>query len=105
MPDQTHDMHDGTVAQADTWLHDNLDGYARWAVTHNSLLIVTFDEGDGSANNHIATIFFGSRVVGGIYGTHIDHYNLLRTLEDLRGLATHAGRAAVASAIEGCWKG
>ena len=31
---------------ADTWLRQNLDGYLQWARTHNSLLIVTGDEGD-----------------------------------------------------------
>jgi hypothetical protein len=105
VPNQIHDMHDGTVLQADSWLHDHLDAYARWAVTHNSLLIITFDEDDGSADNHIATIFFGARIAVGIYRTHIDHYDLLRTLEDLRGLASHAGKAAVATAIEDCWSG
>ncbi|MFO1435647.1 MAG: alkaline phosphatase family protein [Gammaproteobacteria bacterium] len=104
VPNQTHDMHDGTIAQADTWLHDHLGAYAEWAMTHNSLLVITFDEDDGSANNQIATFFFGAWVRAGIYDTHIDHYDLLRTLEDLRGLKSHAGKAAVATRIEG-WGG
>ena len=42
-------MHDGTVAQGDTWLQAALDAYANWAAAHNSLLVVTFDEDDHSA--------------------------------------------------------
>ena len=31
------------ITNGDTWLHDNLDAYAQWAKTHNSLLNVTAD--------------------------------------------------------------
>jgi acid phosphatase len=45
-----HDMHNGdakdSVPAADAWLQQNLDGYYQWAKSHNSLLIVTFDEND-----------------------------------------------------------
>ena len=57
VPNQQHDMHSGSIADADQWLKDNLAGYAQWAQSHNSLLIVTWDEGSG--DNHIATIFSG----------------------------------------------
>jgi len=40
IPNLDHDMHDGTIAQGDTWIHDNLDGYVQWAKTHNSLLVL-----------------------------------------------------------------
>src|SRR5438552_2197033 len=49
VPTQINDMHDGTIAQADTWLRNNLDGYIQYARTHNSLFVLTFDEDDGSA--------------------------------------------------------
>jgi hypothetical protein len=29
-PNQANDMHDGTIAQADTWLQTNLGAYATW---------------------------------------------------------------------------
>jgi phosphatidylinositol-3-phosphatase len=41
--------------------------YAEWAKAHNSLLIVTFDEDDDYASNHIATIIFGAYVRPGRY--------------------------------------
>jgi phosphatidylinositol-3-phosphatase len=50
IPNLNHDMHNGkpdqSIPAGDGWLHQNLDGYYQWAKTHNSLLIVTFDEND-----------------------------------------------------------
>ena len=91
IPNQLDDMHDGTVAQGDTWLQTNLSAYADWCGSHNSLLIVTFDEDNGSAGNHIATIFYGAAIVPGQYAQTINHYNVLRTLEDMYGLPHDAG--------------
>ena len=65
VPDQLNDMHDGSIAQGDAWLAKNMEPYAQWAMTHNSLLIVTWDEDDGSANNRIATILIGPMVKPG----------------------------------------
>jgi hypothetical protein len=116
VPDQNFDMHDGTIQAADTWLKQNIiDTYLPWAMTHNSLLIVTWDEdGDNTATNQIATIFAGAKVKPGNYtetnlnannphigspsdpgiqtptGTAMNHYNVLSTIEDIYGLA-HVG--------------
>ncbi len=49
IPNLCHDMHDCPVATGDAWLRAHLSGYAAWAMTHHSLLIVTWDENDGSA--------------------------------------------------------
>ncbi len=102
VPDQLNDMHDGTVQQGDTWLKSNIDRYAQWAKTHNSLLVVQFDEDDGSDGNHIATVFNGPMVKTGKYAENITHYNLLRTVEDLYGL-THANASATALPITSAW--
>jgi phosphatidylinositol-3-phosphatase len=116
VPDQTYDMHDGTIQQADDWLKTNIiDTYLPWATTHNSLLIVTWDEdGDNRATNQIPTIFAGAKVRPGNYteenlnsnnpetgsptdpgiqtpsGTAMNHHNVLATIEDVYGLA-HIG--------------
>jgi acid phosphatase len=86
IPDQRNDMHDGSIAQGDAWLRKNIDGYAQWAMTHNSLLIVTWDEDDGASGNRIATIMIGQRVKPGQDRQHMDHYVLLRIVEELHGL-------------------
>lgn len=112
VPDEQNDMHDGSVAQGDAWLKANiLDTYLAWAQTHNSLLIVTFDEdGDNTPSNLIPTMFAGPMVRPGNFyemninagnpyvlnpsdpgietptGTAMNHYNVLSTIEDFYGL-------------------
>ncbi len=103
IPNLLDDMHDGTIAQGDTWLQQHLNNYIQFAQAHNSLLIVTWDEDDNSSNNQIPTIFVGPMVKQGQFSETINHFNVLRTLEDLYGL-THAGSAANATAISDVWK-
>jgi len=103
IPNLHDDMHDGTIQQADSWLQTNLMAYATWARNNNSLLIVQWDEDQGTTTNHIATIFVGPMVKPGKYSETINHYNILRTIEDMYGLA-HLGRSAGAKAITDVWK-
>jgi len=102
VPDLCNDMHDCTIATGDGWLQSNLSAYAQWATTHNSLLIVTFDEDDGSGGNNIATLFYGQPVRTGTYAEHIDHFDVLRTIEDMYGLP-YAGAAATSTPITDVW--
>src|ERR1700730_12896744 len=74
----------------------------RWAKTHNSLLIVTFDEDDGRSENHIATIIYGARVRPGQYVERISHYNVLSTLLAMYALPPFA-EAATTSPIRTIW--
>jgi hypothetical protein len=102
VPNQDNDMHDGTVAQGDSWLQQHLDGYVQWAKTHNSLMVLTFDEDDNSAGNRIPTVFVGASVTPGLYSETIDHYDVLRTLEDAYELP-YAGASASATPISDVW--
>lgn len=103
VPDQRHDMHDGSIAQGDAWLKQNLAGYADWALQHNSLLIVTWDEDNGSANNRVATIVVGQMVKPGKSAQHINHYGVLRTIEEMYGLP-YLNESAKARPISGIWR-
>jgi len=128
IPNQDHDMHNGTdpkrINKADAWLRDHLDGYVQWAQSHNSLVIITFDEGHerpgnlfnrifgffqnedeggSSESNHIFTVFVGEMVKRGSYDQKIDHYSVLRTIEEMYGLS-HAGSSAESSAVGNVWK-
>ncbi|HWE92180.1 MAG TPA: alkaline phosphatase family protein [Pseudonocardiaceae bacterium] len=102
IPNLTDDMHDGTIAEGDTWLRSHLDGYAQWAKAHHSLLIVTWDEDDYSQANQIPTMIVGQQAKPGRYGERIDHYSVLRTLETMYGLPA-LGQAASAAPITDCW--
>jgi len=85
-PDMCNDMHDCSVSTGDTWLNNKMSAYATWAKTHNSLLIVTFDEDNGAGANQIFTVFVGQNVITGSYSESINHYNILRTMEASQGL-------------------
>ena len=102
VPDMCNDMHDCSIGTGDTWLRTQLDGYAQWAKTHNSLLIVTFDEDNSLSLNHITTTFVGAGVKPGTYSTKITHYSVLRTIETAYGLPALGG-AASATPITGPW--
>jgi hypothetical protein len=103
IPNIINCMHNGSVAQGDTWLQTNLNAYRQWALNNNSLLIITFDEDNGDEENNIFTCFYGPMIKGGTYNTHVDHYDLLRTLEDIYALPLCEGSAA-ASAMDFAWK-
>jgi acid phosphatase len=102
VPNLDHDMHDGTVAQGDRWLRRHLSGYVTWARRHNSLLIVTWDEDDSSAGNHIPGVLVGAHVRRVHYGGRVDHYTMLRTLEAACGLPA-LGAAARRTPITRVW--
>ena len=103
IPNLCHDMHDCAVSTGDAWLRARIGPYAAWAMTHRSLLIVDFDENDGSPGNMITTIFYGGTVRPGRYGEPITHYSVLRTIENLYGLRP-LGQAAGAKPITNVWR-
>lgn len=96
-PVTTGDANDQTLAtNADNFLQNQLGNYADWAKNNNSLLIVTWDENDFTAANHVATVFYGGSIDPGTTSDQpVDHFNVLRTIEDYYGLP---GIAAAASA-------
>lgn len=102
VPDETHDMHSASVSAGDRWLSGHVSGYLAWAATHDSLLVITADEDDYSANNRVLTLIAGAHVRAGRYGQRIDHYALLRTIEEMYGLS-QLGKSASAAVITGAW--
>lgn len=90
IPNEQNDAHSNSAEQADGWLYRNLGAYVEWAMTHNSLLILTFDE-DGSTDSRsgdpyqsgthrIPTVFVGAGIKPGEYAQPIDHLNVLSTV-------------------------
>jgi phospholipase C len=103
IPNLVNDMHDGSVATGDAWLKSHLDPYVQWAKTHNSLLIVTFDEDDTRSGNRVTTFFVGPMVKPGSYPERITHHSVLRTIESLYGLPC-LGNACSATPISDTWR-
>lgn len=108
IPDQDYDMHNiavlgssSAIKRGDEWLEKNIDPYVQWAETHNSLLILTFDEDDFKNENHIVTLFFGPMIKAGNYSERVDHYDVFQTIADLFKLplqGTNLGKV-----IENIW--
>jgi hypothetical protein len=100
IPNLCHDMHDCSVAEGDRFLRDWLprliDG-ADW--TDRDLLVITFDEGAGrDQQNEVLTLFAGSVAKPGFRSPNrYDHYSLLRTFEDVWGLACIANSCSAAA--------
>jgi len=103
VPNLCNDMHDCSVATGDSWLKAHLGGYVTWAMSHDSLLIMTFDEDDGSGSNLIPTIFVGQQVRPGRYAERITHYSVLATISAAYGFAA-PGSAATTAPISNIWQ-
>lgn len=103
IPNQDNDMHDGSFEAADEWLKTHIAPYVDWAMKHNSLLILTWDEDDFRGDNRIVTILAGQMVKPGTSPQRIDHYSVLRTLLDFYDLPA-LGASRDAEPIRGVWK-
>lgn len=102
-PSMLDDMHDGTVAQGDTWLSTAVPALLAspaWT-EQNSLLVITWDEDDNAPGNQVATFVIASGVPAGFKSAvAYNHYCLLRTIETAWGLeplTANDGQAAVMS--------
>ncbi len=61
-PNMIDDMHDGTIQQGDAWLKLHFKPYIDWAMTHNSMLVVLFDEDNKLEGNKIPVVMIGQHV-------------------------------------------
>jgi hypothetical protein len=69
----------------------NLPKLIAWDKAHNGVLILTFDENDGSPGNQITTIPAGN-VKPGQYSRKITHYIVLHTIENVFGFTASRQR-------------
>ena len=111
-PNLIDDMHDGTIAQGDTWLANNLPTILNSSAYQagHVVLVVTWDEGEGGtatdcATNttdigcHVATIVVSPSTVAGTQSaTLFNHYSLLGTTEQLLGMPL-LGQATTANSM------
>jgi phosphatidylinositol-3-phosphatase len=97
-PDLCHDGHDCSTAVADNWLSQTVPKIlATSAWQQDGLLIITWDEGEDSAN-HVLTLVIHPHPAARASGRVYNHYSLLATIEDRLGLS-RLGLAAKANAM------
>ena len=114
VPNRTNDMHDPTtdrgaaLRQGDTWLAAEIPKILKSsAYQTDGLLIVAFDEGEGSTGDGpIGAIFLSPRVKspGYVSRTVFDHSSLLRTWQDIFGVGPYLGGAAYAQDMSELFK-
>jgi hypothetical protein len=99
-----HDLTPGSAStriQGDTWLSLKMPAILNSTTYSNGgLLIVTFDEGEGSTGDGpIGTILLSPRVKRPNYSStnFYDHSSLLRTIQDIFGLQPYLGGAQFAT--------
>ena len=94
-PNLIHDMHDGTMQQGDAWLQQQMTLVlaSSW-YRQGGIVIVTFDE--GGSTERVATIVISASDHGLKLTTPVNHYGLLRGLEETYGVPL-LGAAANAS--------
>lgn len=94
----------------DAWLRATLAplfGSPAWR-EQRTLLILTWDESDTTANNHIPTIVLGSRQTvksGYISAIRYDHYSTARTIETALGLPAMTSNDAYARTFDDVFVG
>jgi hypothetical protein len=99
VPDLCDDMHSCPVATGDTWLRKFVSPLLRESRT---AIFVVFDE--GWPVNHVPALALGSAVrLHATFARRVDHYSLLRTIEDAFALRP-LGAAADARPITGIWR-
>jgi hypothetical protein len=106
VPDMRNDGHDTNMAYADKYLNGFLVPLlGNPAFMRDTLVVVTFDEDDGGAGNHIYAALLGDSVKPGAKaGYPYNFYSLLRTIEDTLGLDSLHKKDEAAPLIGGVWK-
>jgi len=103
VPDMMDDAHDGTLAQADTWLQQNIGPLISSSAFQSSgLLIITFDEGSQSdvtnGGGQVATIIVSTKAKKNyVSKTLLEHQSTLRLSLAGAGVTTFPGAAGTAA--------
>jgi phosphatidylinositol-3-phosphatase len=106
VPDLCHDMHDCSVSTGDAWLRAFLHPLLSSSDLAHGVVYVVFDEGvsDAGGGGRVPALVLGPLVrPGARAGVPLDHYSLLRTIEDAWRLPL-LGRSRAARPITGIWR-
>ena len=106
VPDLCHDMHDCPVSTGDSWLRAFVRPLLRSSELAHGVVYIVFDEGtdDAGGGGRVPALVLGPLVRPGARATMpLDHYSLLRTLEEGWRLP-RLGRSRTAPPISGIWR-
>jgi hypothetical protein len=109
-PNMNHDGHDTSAQFAGAWVKKFLDDTFPAKLRQGTLVVVTFDESGGNADNRIYTLFLGDMVKPAnqqdpkSLAKFYNHYSVLRTIEDNFGLEPLTANDRSASPITDMWK-
>jgi phosphatidylinositol-3-phosphatase len=93
-PNLCNDMHDCSPAVGDSWLRQTVPALLGSPAMANGVLLITWDENEGSGPNQVLTLVLGSRRATAP-GSSYSHPSLLASVEDLLGLPRLAATRAV----------
>jgi phosphatidylinositol-3-phosphatase len=105
VPNVFDDAHDGTLNEADAWLQRNIDPLIKTvSFKQDGLLIITFDEGEGSDSSHgggqVATVVISAKAKKNFQSkTLYQHQSTLRLVLQALGVSKYPGAASVAPAM------
>lgn len=106
-PNMDNDGHDTNVAYSARWLESEFEPlFNDNELMQDTLFIITYDESSLLARkNQIYTVLLGANVIPGTQvSARLNHYSILRTIEDAFGIGTLGRRDLGASPIMGIWK-
>lgn len=102
-PNLIDDMHDGTVQQGDAWLAlwmPIIQKSASYKAGNTAVFLMMDESVVSSEGNRVPFVVVAPSVKAGtVVTTTLNHYNILRTTEDLLGISPPLGGAASASDI------
>jgi acid phosphatase len=112
IPNLNHDAHDQPLWDADDWLKEHFATLLENPdFKRDVIFIVTFDENGtkpwnykSDKDNRVYTVMLGDDIKADEYGAVYNHYDLLRTIEEIFGLKPMAQGDGAARAIGGIWK-
>ena len=102
-PNLCSDMHDCSISTGDNWLKSHVPAIlsAPACTVTQCLVIVTWDEDNGSSGNHVLTIFAGTGAkTGATTSASYTHYSLLHTVEYIFGVPTQTSNDAGAAIMK-----
>ena len=106
IPNMKNSGHDAGFDHAGKWMSSQFGAiFSNPAAMSDTLFIITFDESGYTAGEEIYTVLLGANVIqGGQNNQKLNHYSLLKMVEDELGLGNLGREDAKAAVISGIWK-